>query len=260
MKRSVCRVATMLFLSFLGAASTAAYADRVLNINPEPFYRFRVPGPRLGYLFTRDQQEGFNLGYIFEGAQVPFWGAPPAGLMPTPIGNYTIPVYRSRVNQRSTPYYHYGNGIASGPGYVFQGIAGYALPASSSEGVAFHAWYSQDYGYWYTSNIQEGPPNSTYRYHGVPFKLFNKAGPQTVVAPDCNASQRQQCLNLGGNWNDVACTCEPPADPCAPYYQNLCGQQGGMWNFDGCFCEFPDPCQIDPWSCNPCGPWGCTLQ
>lgn len=263
MKKSIHRVVLALLFGLLGAAS-AAHADRTLTINPEPFYRFRVPGSNLGYLLTRDYQEGVNLGYIFEGALVPSWGAPPAGLMPTPIGNFTIPVYRSRVNQRSTPYYHYGNGYPSGSGYVFQGIAGYALPAYGSQGVPFHAWYSQSYGYWYTANAYEYPPNSTYRYHGVPFNLFTQAGQQTVVAPDCNATQRQSCDNLQGDWNDTTCTCEAPSDPCAPYYQNLCAQGGGAWNYGGCFCEYPewDPCLTNPWACRECDPRfeSCTLQ
>lgn len=262
MKKSVYRIAAALLLSVLGAAS-ALHADRTLNINPEPFYRFRVPSSRLGYLLTRNYQEGVNLGYIFEGALTPYWGNPPAGLMPTPVGNYTIPVYRYRVNQRSTPYYHYGTGFNYGSGYVFEGIAGYALPASGVYGgTPFHVWYSQDYGYWFTANPYEAPPNGTYRYHGVPFNLFTQAGPQTVTAPDCNATQHQQCDNLQGNWNDVTCTCEAPPDPCAPYYQNVCAQDGGIWNSGGCYCEFPDPCVTDPWSCQSCDPRFeiCTVQ
>lgn len=262
MKRSVCRIATALLFGVLGAASVA-HADRVLNINPEPFYRFRVPSSHLGYLLTRNYQEGVNLGYIFEGALTPSWGAPPAGLMPTPIGNYTIPVYRHRVNQRSTPYYYFANGINYGPGYVFEGIAGYALPAYS-QGVPFHVWYSQNYGYWYTANPYENPPNSTYSYHGVPFNLFTQAGSQTVVVPDCPAGQQQSCNNLGGDWNNVACTCEAPADQCGLYYQNICAQDGGTWNPSGCYCEYPDldPCEIDPWSCQPCNDpqFDCWIQ
>jgi hypothetical protein len=261
MKRLVPRSVLVLLFTFLGSVSSA-HADRTLTINPEPFYRFRVPSSRLGYLLTRDYQEGVNLGYIFEGALVPWWGAPPAGLMPTPIGNYTIPVYRHRVNQRSTPYYYYSNGINYGSGYVFQGIAGYALPANSSQGVPFYVWYSQDYGFWYTTNPYENPPSSTYRYQGVPFNLFTQAGTQTVVAPDCNAAQQQSCADLEGIWNNVACTCEAPSDSCANYYQNICAQGGGTWNSAGCYCEYPDPCEIDPWSCQPCDPWFqvCNVQ
>ncbi|MFL6234202.1 MAG: hypothetical protein ACJ76N_13790 [Thermoanaerobaculia bacterium] len=251
MRKFVCR-AVLALLCGLGAAS-AVHADRNLTVSPEPFYRFRVPSSRLGYLLTRDINEGYSLGYIFEGALTPYWGNPPAGLMPTPVGNYTIPVYRHRVNQRSTPYYYYSNGINYGTGYVYQGIAGYALPASGIYGgTPFYVWYSQDYGFWYTVNPYEAPPNGTYRFQGVPFNLFTQAGTQTVVAPDCDANQRQSCANLQGNWNDVTCACEAPADPCAPYYQNTCTQSGGTWNGGGCFCEYPDPCQVNPWSCQPC--------
>ena len=257
--KSVRRMAMALLFGFMAIAS-AAHADRILNINPEPFYRFRVPSSRLGYLLTRDINEGYSLGYIFEGALTTYWGAPPAGLMPTPIGNYTVPVHRHRVNQRSTPYYYYGTGINFGSGYVYQGIAGYALSASGIYGgTPFHVWYSQDYGYWYTTNPYENPPNGTYRYHGVPFNLFTQAGPQTVSAPDCNATQRQQCLNLEGSWNDVTCTCEAPPDPCANYYRNVCVGDGGTWNASGCYCEYPDPCVTQPWLCDPCqiDPWSC---
>lgn len=254
MKKSVCRIVLALLLALLWAAP-AVHADRVLTINPEPFYRFRVPSSRLGYLLTRDINEGYALGYIFEGALTSGWGSPPVGLMPTPIGNYTIPVYRYRVNQRSTPYYYYTSGFASGSGYVFQGLAGYALPANGMHGgTPLHFWYSQDYGYWFTTNPYEYPPNGTYRYHGVPFNLFTQAGQQTVVAPDCNASQQQSCANLQGDWNNVTCTCEAPADQCAPYYQNVCAQNGGTWNYGGCYCEYPDPCELDPWSCQQCNP------
>jgi hypothetical protein len=256
MRTSVRRTALSFLFGILASASVA-HADRVLTINPEPFYRFRVPSSRLGYLLTRDVNEGYSLGYILEGPLTPYWGYPPAGLMPTPIGNYTIPVYRYRINQRSTPYYQYGNTFIgySGSDWVYQGIAGYALPASGVYGgTPFHVWYSQDYGYWFTTNASEAPPNGTYRYHGVPFNLFTQAGTQTIVAPDCNATQKQSCLNQGGDWDDVACTCQAPADPCAPYYQNQCFGQGGNWNYGGCYCEFPDPCQLDPWSCYGCDP------
>ena len=257
MKKTACRLVLVLLFGFLGVASVV-HADRILTINPEPFYRFRVPSSRLGYLLTRDINEGYSLGYIFEGALTPYWGYPPAGLMPTPIGNYTIPVYRYRINQRSTPYYQYGNTFIgySGKDWVYQGIAGYALPASGIYGgTPFHVWYSQDYGYWFTANPYEQPPNGTYRYHGVPFNLFTQAGSQTVVAPDCDATQRQSCANLQGNWNDVTCTCEAPPDPCAPYYQNLCSQNGGTWDSWSCNCTYPDPCEINPWSCQPsCDP------
>jgi len=256
MKKSVCHVALALLFGLLGAAS-AVQADRTLTISPEPFYRFRVPSSRLGYLLTRDLNEGYSLGYIFEGALTPYWGQPAAGLMPTPVGNYTIPVYRYRVNQRSTPYYHYANTYTASSGdYVYQGIAGYALPANGMHGgTPYHVWYSQDYGYWFTVNPYEAPPNGTYRYHGVPFNLFTQAGTQTVVAPDCNGTQRQSCVNLQGNWNDVTCTCEAPSDPCAPYHHNVCNQSGGTWNYGGCYCEVPpDPCEIDPWSCQECNP------
>ncbi len=248
MNKSVRQIVLSLFLGLLWAASVA-HADRILTINPEPFYRFQVPSSRLGYLLTRNYQEGVNLGYYFEGALAPYWGYPAAGLMPTPVGNYTIPVYRHQVNQRSTPYYYYGNGINYGPGYVYQGIAGYALPASGVfGGTPFYVWYSQDYGYWYTVNPYENPPASSYRFQGVPFNLFTQAGQQTVTAPDCDAYQHQSCTNQGGNWNDVTCACEAPADPCAQYYVNQCSQSGGTWN-PGCYCEFPDPCQVDPQSC-----------
>lgn len=257
MKKSVCRIVLALLCGVLGMASVSE-AQTCVSVDPEPLYRFRVPSSRLGYLLTRNYWEGVNLGYIYEGPLVPYYGAPAAGMLHNQVrAGVTIPIHRYRITQRSTPYYGFFNGLAPyASDYHYEGIAGYALPGFGQYGgTPVHAYYSQDYGYWYTANPYEAPPASSYQYHGVPFYLFTQAGQQTFCMPACDANQEQSCHNLQGVWDPVSCTCGAPADQCAPYYQNQCSRNGGSWNYGICECEFPqDPCQIDPWSCQQCNP------
>jgi four helix bundle suffix protein len=53
MKKSVCRIALALFVGLLGMVAVSEAQDVCVQMNPEPFYRFRVPSSRLGYLLDR---------------------------------------------------------------------------------------------------------------------------------------------------------------------------------------------------------------
>jgi hypothetical protein len=197
---------------------TANAAPQSQVVAPVDFYRFIVNNTELGTLLTTNYQEGVNLNFAY----YPFpavakIAVPPAiGWTPTP-GQGLIPLYRYRISQNGRIYYGYFNGLASGSGYTFQGIAGYVFPGDGSfGGIPLQAYYSQTRGYFYTvgSEVPIGYPYSYgFAYHGSPCYLpqggtFSWDPPPPP--PTCNVGQgiKNKCAQLGGMWNNETCSCE----------------------------------------------------
>lgn len=215
-------VATLLvvFLTLVGVPvhQTVKAAPQSQLVAPVDFYRFIVNNTELGTLLTTNYQEGVSLNFAYypfpEVAKI---AVPPApGWTPTP-GQGLIPLYRYHISQNGRIYYGYFNGTASGPGYTFQGIAGYVLPGDGSfGGIPLQAYYSQTRGYFYTvgNEVPIGYPYSYgFLYHGAPCYLpqggqFSWDPPPPP--PPCNVSQgiKNKCAQLGGWWNDESCSCE----------------------------------------------------
>ncbi len=183
-----------------------------------------------GTLLTRDFNEGQNAGLFYRGSL--FGGV---------FDNQqcgTIPLHRWRVQQSGRAYWYYtiGNHFG-GPGYYYEGIAGYVLPVGDSRGTPIHIWYSQRFGYTYTSTMDECKPDeycgfpdvgeTTYSYHGVAWYNINgnpggnvswtcpAPTPTPTPAPTpgggtCTAGAgiRSKCAQLGGYWDDESCSCQ----------------------------------------------------
>ena len=205
------------------APNNAAPQSQSQLVAPVDFIRFIVNNTELGTLLTTNFQEGVNLNFAY----YPFPATakialPPApGWTPTP-GQGLIPLYRYHISQNGRIYYGYFNGLASGPGYTFQGIAGYVLPGNGAfGGIPLQAFYSQTRGYFYTvgNEVPIGYPNyNGFLYHGSPAYLpqgglfsWDPPPPQPVCDPD--GSLRQECVNNGGTWSQVTCSCRF-VDPC----------------------------------------------
>lgn len=202
-------------------AQPATMGGQSTTLAPVDFYRFIVNNTELGTLLTTNYQEGVNLNFAYypfpEVAKIAIPPAP--GWTPTP-GQGLIPLYRYRITQHGRIYYGYFNGLASGSGYTFQGVAGYVFPGDGSfGGIPLQAYYSQTRGYFYTvgSEVPIGYPYyNGFLYHGAPCYLPQGGqfswDPPPVCDPD--GSQQQQCFDSGGNWNQSTCSCN---------YFNPCG-------------------------------------
>lgn len=209
----------LLLLAVLGVNfSTATKADpqpQSQLVAPVDFYRFIVNNTELGTLLTTNYQEGVNLNFAYypfpETAKIAV--PPAAGWTPTP-GQGLIPLYRYHITQNGRIYYGYFNGLASGPGYTFQGVAGYVLPGDGSfGGIALQAFYSQTRGYFYTvgSEVPIGYPYSNgFAYHGSPCYLPQGGQFSWDPPPPCNVGQgiKNKCAQLGGFWDDETCSCQ----------------------------------------------------
>lgn len=209
----------LLLLAVLGVNfSTATKADpqpQSQLVAPVDFYRFIVNNTELGTLLTTNYQEGVNLNFAYypfpETAKIAV--PPAAGWTPTP-GQGLIPLYRYHITQNGRIYYGYFNGLASGPGYTFQGVAGYVLPGDGSfGGIALQAFYSQTRGYFYTvgSEVPIGYPYSNgFVYHGSPCYLPQGGQFSWDPPPPCNVGQgiKNKCAQLGGYWDDETCSCQ----------------------------------------------------
>lgn len=250
-KISSLRIGTCLLLSlaFLGVslpAATEAQPQEVTAqsqwVAPVDFYRFIVNNSELGTLLTTNFQEGTSLNFAYYPfPQTAKIAVPPAaGWTPTP-GQGLIPLYRYHISQNGRIYYGYFNGLASGSGYTFQGVAGYVFPGDGSfGGIALQAFYSQTKGYFYTvgSEVPIGYPYSYgFLYHGSPAYLpqgglFSWDPPPTC---DPDGSLRQQCVDDGGIWNQTTCSCR---------FRNPCMQitpQGVKAQIAPCLQPEPEP-------------------
>lgn len=219
----------LLLLAFLGAnfpqatatATKAQPQPQSQLVAPVDFHRFIVNNTELGTLLTTNFQEGVNLNFAtYPFPQTAKIAVPPApGWTPTP-GQGLIPLYRFHISQNGRIYYGFFNGIASGPGYTFQGVAGYVLPGNGSfGGIPLQAFYSQSRGYFYTvgNEVPIGYPYyNGFVYHGAPCYLPQGGlfswDPPPVCDPE--GTLELQCNNSGGNWSPFTCSCN---------YFNPCG-------------------------------------
>jgi hypothetical protein len=217
-------VASLLVLFTMGVLSpqTAnAQAEQVCN-PPVDFHRFIVNWSTFGTFLTDDFNEGLNRGFAPYAFPGPMKIAIPPGPGYTPVpGQGLQPLYRFRIVQGSRTYFGYFNGFASGPGYFFEKVAGYTLPGFGQfGGVPLHAWYSQSKGYFYTQGFFETPfnqPPSTYGFTDHFYPAYMPDGATycwNPPPPPCSDPEAEQaCINNGGEWNPVNCTCRPP-NPC----------------------------------------------
>jgi hypothetical protein len=181
-----------------------------------------------GSLLTRDLNEGYNAGMALRGSLF-------GGVFDTQECG-TIPLYRWRVQQNGRAYWFYTTwgAFPGGNGYYFEWVTGYVLPIGDSRGTPIYFWYSQRFGTYYTSTMDEckpdqycGFPNigqTTYVYQGVGWYNFNAnpggnysltCTPPPPPPPTCDGAQEQSCYNQGGSWDASHCTCTfPPPDPC----------------------------------------------
>jgi hypothetical protein len=225
------KVLRFAFASLMLAATIAvclqnAGAQQIVPLRPLHKFHFSF-NQGYGALLTRDFNEGQNANMFYRGAL--FGGV---------FDNQqcgTVPLYRWRIQQSGRAYWYFtiGNHPAGSPGYYYEGIAGYVLPVGDSRGTPIYIWYSQRFGYYFTSTIDECKPDeycgfpesgeTTYRYHGIGWYNINgNAGgntqwscPPPPPPPTCNATQQQTCYANGGNWNSTTCKCTyPPPDPC----------------------------------------------
>lgn len=250
-------VATILavLLNCVGANPTANAQTEPVCTPPVDFHRFIVNNTNLGTLLTTNYNEGVSLNfayYPFPGGVGKIAVPPGPGYTPVP-GQGLIPLYRYRISQNGRIYYGYFNGLASGNGYTFQGIAGYVLPGFGQfGGVPLVAWYSQTRGYFYTANY-ETPIGYPYQFawsnHGSPaYMPQGSSYCWNPPPPACSDPEGEAlCYQNGGNWNPGNCTCSYyPPDPCFRGNVEGADDNAATLNQDGHALP-PLPCrQADP--------------
>lgn len=211
----------------------------------KPLHRFLIPSNLESTFLTTDLNEGYARGYSLwdgvGGVVVP----PFPGWVPVD-GQGLAPMYRWRVDHVSGTNYYYSGGLwpnlLNNPENHLEGITAYALmpgAAAGSSGIFLHLWYSQSKGYFYgasgSATFPPGHPPGSYNWQGVAYRMiFGFQGsipfpcnPQTSCflfqppppPPSCNPTQQEACINNGGNWNTVSCTCSypPPPNPCREF-------------------------------------------
>lgn len=166
--RSLRPICLLALLASVGASLPQEVSAQSQTVNSVPFHRFLVSYSNLGYLLTTDYQEGVNLGYVFspftDGGNL---AVPPGpGWTPTP-GQGLTPLYRWRVNQGGRIYYYYAAAYTQqGSGYSYQGVPGYMFTTGGGGRVPLYCYYSQNYGYWWTTG-SENPPAGSFSYQGI---------------------------------------------------------------------------------------------
>jgi hypothetical protein len=234
-------------LANLAMPSGASAQQQPIFYPPYELYKFHM-GSTNGFFYTPWYSQGANAGYSFQGP-VPSSGVATGGIYPNPQNGYTpapstglTPLYQWWVIQGFRSYTHLTIWLGSnGSGYHFNGVVGYVYPPSTTVDPfgnptrKISAWYSQSYGYWYGIGEPgdpdiEFPPNGTYAWHGVVFRLPSPTlatGPYRCQPyggifctgeslaqydpppppPECDLYQEQSCYNSGGWWDSVSCSC-----------------------------------------------------
>lgn len=227
---------------FVNAAVPQKVEAQIFASKAQPFYRFRVNNINLGYFLTADYQEGINSQFAPDG----FFGGsplsygilePPAGYTPS-AGQNLFAFHKWRVLENGRLYYYYSWAYhtITNSNYTYQGSVGYVLPPGDSRGVDLLVYYSQKYGYWYTTNQYEQRPDvgtnsTTYAYQGVACSLpltdsnpycsanptcyYFEPSPPPPPPPTCDPVEEQNCYNNGGSWDSSTCQCNynPPCPP-----------------------------------------------
>jgi hypothetical protein len=250
MRKHSLRLLCCLLLTALAslAAPGEVKAQQQQSHPPYELYRFHM-GSTNGFFYTPWYSQGANAGYSFQGTlAVP--GMLTVGIYPNPGNGYApapstglTPLYQYWVVQgfRSYTYLTIWPG-GGGSGYTFSGVHGFVYPPSTTVDmfgnptVKVSAWYSQQYGYWYGLNEPgdqnvEFPPNTTYAWHGVAFRV--PFPPTLATAP----GRCQAPFFCTGNF---AVPYDPPPPPpeCDPYQEQYCYDTGGWWDSGGCSCNY----------------------
>lgn len=257
---SAATLALLLAIAGASIPSSVHAQSGQLTAGPSPLYRFRVSGSYGGYMLTGIAQRGYNLNYYNEGSIYPGGTQQggtqiSAGIVLPPASNYTpasgqqlVPLYQWRVVQGSRTYYYYATSYQSlGGGYYFEGLVGYVLPSNYTtsiingvtvEATPINYYYSQNYGYWYSSTRPEltagcfpdscSHANTTYNFQGVGF---------TIPVKYVNLGN---CSNIGSrcpvfNFNPPYV---PPPPTCDPSEEEYCNNSGGVWDFNNCVCNY----------------------
>jgi hypothetical protein len=261
-RRALCLALTLtaLLIGLIPLPAVKAQSGPITAAPIPILYRWRVSNSNLGYMLHQSLAAGQNLGYANEGSvfqtffpssqRAGIINPQPPGYTPAP-GNPLIPIYQWRVVQSGRTYYYYsGPGFGGGPGYYYEGQLGWVLPPNFQSatdingrqvrGAAINYYYSQRYGYWYTSQRPDLPglpggvcfpdtcnaATTSYRFHGVGFQLpvwdtafenppefaFDPPPPP----PICDGDQEQACYDIGGSWDSINCRCTiiRESDPC----------------------------------------------
>ncbi|HEX7154064.1 MAG TPA: hypothetical protein VF618_21435 [Thermoanaerobaculia bacterium] len=201
----------MLLVASMGVSQSALAQDTIM-VSATPFHRFITQNATLGHFLTSNFSEGSGYPYNYAYQPFPYGGdiiPVVPGYQPR-AGQGLVPVHRWQVDQRPRIYYYYSIYYAAhGSDYRYQGIAGYALAANDPRGTPFHYWYSQNYGYYFTTG-PEYPPYYSFSYHGTSWNLpvggtyiFDKI-PEPCAGFE---AQREQCELNGNIWNESTCSC-----------------------------------------------------
>lgn len=165
-----------------------------VSVRPTALYRFEISYWDGGHLLTGIYYEGPANGYSFDPISYPSFDGlgiyvPPPGYTPDPSSGL-VPLHRWTVIQNGwRTYYYYSTYYPQqGPGYYYNGVAGWVFPPGMVawnrpafiQPLALHqlsVWYSQDLGFWNgyggfeLSSYVEPPPDRSgkrpYGYQGI---------------------------------------------------------------------------------------------
>ncbi len=249
-KNSLSLVCCLLLvaLASLAMPSGASAQQQPVFYPPYELYRFHM-GSTNGYFYTPWYSQGVNAGYTFLGP-VTSGVAGTGAIYPNPGNGYTpapstglTPLYQWWVVQGFRSYTYLTIGVAShGSGYTFSGIHGYVYPTSTTVDPFGHPtkkisqWYSQYYGFWYGVGEPgdgdfEFPPNTTYAWQGVAFRL---PSPPTEATAPGRCDFPFFCTGLSAAQYDPP----PPPPECDPYQEQSCYDSGGWWDSGSCTCNY----------------------
>jgi hypothetical protein len=235
-------------------------AQTTTFVSPVPFYRFRVSDTNLGYLYTASFQEGANAGFTPDGGLgnpngvIGFVVVPPAQNSTPVAGQGLVPLHRLRVIESGRAYWYLTTTLGTyGSNYTYEGIAGYALNlADPRPGLTLTAYYSQSYGYWFSSGGERVPDRSYFSPYGPPppgdcpfvyydtsnglyyCSTYNNHGSIAKLMWDQSGFfQFTTPAPGGGGTGGGGGECTAGSGIIAK-----CGQLGGTWDFESCSCQY----------------------
>jgi hypothetical protein len=139
------------------------------------------------------------------------------GIISTSPLSGQVPLYRWSARKG---FVYSTNPNLSASDYVYGGVAGYVWPAGSNQGYPLYRFYSDEYGFFYTSFPGEisCQPAVRWQYDGEIARL-NWSAPFTQASRTC---YNNQYLGLPG--------------PCDPFAVTRCQERGSDYNSGNCTC------------------------
>lgn len=259
MNRLLLRV--LCCLALITCAATSLLAQTTTFVSPVPFYRFRVSDTNLGYLYTASFQEGVNAGFTPDGALhnpngiIGFVVVPPTQDSTPVAGQGLVPLHRLRVIESGRAYWYLTTTLGTyGSNYTYEGIAGYALNLSDPRpGFTLTAYYSQSFGYWFSSGGERVPDAQYFSPYGYPppgdclFVYYDPAnGLYYCSTYNNHGSIAKLMWDQSGLFQFTTPAPPPPPPPPPPPGECTagagviakCGQLGGTWNYETCSCDY----------------------